>query len=170
MKENKKEPLSEKQIREVMRNWATGVTVVTSNHSNQNHGMTVSSFSSISLEPPLVMIALERSTRTRQLVIDSKAFGITILSENQQEISNQFAGWVTDEGDRFEGLETFTLDSKSPMIKGGLGYMDCKVESVYEVGTHTLIIGEVTSIKINEGNGTSDPLLYFNQKYHQLKK
>ena len=91
MKENKKEPLSEKQIREVMRNWATGVTVVTSNHSNQNHGMTVSSFSSISLEPPLVMIALERSTRTRQLVIDSKAFGITILSEKQQEISNQFA-------------------------------------------------------------------------------
>ncbi len=168
MNEHKKEILNEKQIREVMRSWATGVTVVTAGHDGQTHGMTVSSFTSISLEPPLVLVALERSTRTRQFVNDSLAFGISILSEEQEEISNQFAGWITEEGNRFKGLETFTLDSNSPMIEGGLGFIDCKVESVYEVGTHTIFIGEATSIKINDDNKA--PLIYFNQKYGQLKK
>lgn len=162
--------INEKQLRDVMRYWGTGVTVVTSNHEGQNHGMTVSSFTSLSLEPPLVMVALERSTRTRQLVNDSAAFGVTILSEDQQELSNQFAGWLSDEGDRFKGIDIFTIDSKSPMILGGLGFLDCKVVSAYEVGTHTLFIGEVTTLKVKEEIEESNPLIYYNRKYHSLKE
>ena len=162
--------LTEEQLRDVMRYWGTGVTVVASNHGGQNHGMTVSSFTSLSLEPPLVMIALDCSSRTRQMVNDSAAFGVTILSEDQQEISNQFAGWLSDERNRFEGLETFSIDSKSPMIVGGLGFLDCKVVETYEVGTHTMFIGEVTALKVKENVGESNPLIYFNRKYRSLKE
>ena len=80
------------QVRHAMRAWASGVTIVTAAHKNEQHGMTVSSFASVSLDPPLLMVALQKTTRTSGLVSRAQAFGVTILSAGQREISERFAG------------------------------------------------------------------------------
>jgi flavin reductase (DIM6/NTAB) family NADH-FMN oxidoreductase RutF len=127
--------------------------------------MTVSSFTSLSLTPPQVLVSLAQNTRTHDLVTRSRLFGISILSAEQQEISNRFAGRVEDEPDRFIGLETFTLATGAPLITGGLAHLDCHVVTTLGSGTHTICIGEVLAAQ-NAGDG--EPLMYFNRGYRKL--
>jgi flavin reductase (DIM6/NTAB) family NADH-FMN oxidoreductase RutF len=117
--------ISHNQLREVMRRWTSGVTVVSVNHRGKEHGMTVSSFTSVSLDPPLVTISLMKDSRTLELITRSNSFAITILSRGQTEISTVFAGQIGEDGDRFAGLETKRLASGSSVIKVGLAYLDC---------------------------------------------
>jgi flavin reductase (DIM6/NTAB) family NADH-FMN oxidoreductase RutF len=151
----------------VMRQWASGVSVVTTRYNNINHGMTVSSFSSVSIEPQLVTISLMKNSRTHDLLIDAKIFGITILSESQREISKIFAGIIPESENRFEGIDTWTLETGSPLLKDGLAFLDCRLKEVFDFGTNSLFIGEVVTAKA--GNG-GRPLLYFDQQYHLLQE
>jgi flavin reductase (DIM6/NTAB) family NADH-FMN oxidoreductase RutF len=153
-------------LRLVMRNWATGVTVVTTELDGGRHGMTVSSFTSVSLAPPLVLVSLERVTQTHRLLEQSGFFAVTVLSEDQQAVSDRFAGRQPDGEERFAGLETFTLVSGAPLIRGGLAYFDCRVVSTFSAGTHTVFIGEV--LVVQGGEHTAAPLLYHDRDYHQL--
>jgi len=89
------------------------------------------------------------------------------LSNAQVKISEIFAGEVADAENRFEGIETFKLITGSPMVKGGLGFFDCKVSEVYDFASNSLIIGEVITAEIGE---ESRPLQYFDQRYHQLQE
>ncbi len=153
-----------------MRRWATGVTIVTANHNGLQHGMTVSSFTSVSLDPPLILVCLERTTRTRQLVLDSAHFGVNVLTAGQEELSNRFAGRISDLEDRFVGLETFTLESGAPFFAGALAWIDCRVSAVVEMSSHTIIIGQVFGVQSPENNqGSLQPLLYFNRQYRMLE-
>jgi len=154
-------------LRQAMRHWATGVTVVTAAHGSRQHGMTVSSFTSVSLRPPLVLIALERGTRTRSLVTAAGAFGVTVLSQGQQTISNRFAGRDEDTTDRFAGVEVFKLVTGAPLLRGGEAWLDCRVVQQVEAGTHTLFIGEVVAAQAGE---RFDPLLYYNRAYRRLSE
>src|SRR3990172_7791045 len=79
-------------LRDALRFWTTGVTMVAASHNGVSHGMTVNSFTSLSLDPPLVSVSLEKVTRTHQLVLDANAFTVTILSQGQQALSDRFAG------------------------------------------------------------------------------
>jgi flavin reductase (DIM6/NTAB) family NADH-FMN oxidoreductase RutF len=155
-------------LREAMRRWATGVTIVSAQHNGQRHGMTVSSFTSVSLSPPLVLVSLEQSTRTHQLLLASGSFGVTILDTSQQEISDQFAGRQTEDVDRFAGLDTHTLVSGAPILDQYLTSLDCRVVSKISMGTHTIFIGEVIALEVN--NDQPDPLIYFNRDYRQLQE
>ena len=130
------------------------------------HGMTVSSFTSVSLDPPLVLVSLERATHTHRLLERSGCFSVTVLGEGQQDISDRFAGRQPDGYDRFTGLDTFTLVSGAPFISGGLAYFDCQVVSTYPAGTHTVFIGEVLAVQ--GGDQPAAPLLYHDRDYHQL--
>jgi flavin reductase (DIM6/NTAB) family NADH-FMN oxidoreductase RutF len=169
MTENEKviptDPIDPEQLRQAMRLWATGVTVVTSKHEGTVHGMTVSSFTSVSLTPPQVLIALAQATRTHELVKTSRTFGVTVLGADQQEISNRFAGRQPDDEERLSGLDTFSLVSEAPLIKGGIAHFDCHVIATFTSGTHTIFIGEVVAAR-SELQG--EPLLYFNRKYQKL--
>lgn len=156
------------QLRQVMRFWATGVTVVSAAHEGERHGMTVNSFTALSLTPPLVMVSLENNTRTRALVQRAGAYGVTLLHTSQQALSDRFAGRETEEGDRFEGIEFFTLESGSPLIKGGLAYLDCRVIDTYQAGTHTLFMARLLAAKTGQRDQKADPLLYFNRRYRNL--
>jgi flavin reductase (DIM6/NTAB) family NADH-FMN oxidoreductase RutF len=129
------------------------------------HGMTVSSFTSISLEPPYVLVSLARQARTHGLVLHSGAFSVTILAADQQEISDRFAGRTPDDEDRFAGLPTYTLSTGAPLLAGGLAGLDCRVVASQEVGTTTIFIGEV--IALSEP-ASGDPLLYYNRTYQEL--
>jgi flavin reductase (DIM6/NTAB) family NADH-FMN oxidoreductase RutF len=164
--ENKTLTVDSENMRNVMRNWATGVVVVSSCYEGEQHGMTVSSFTSISLEPPLVLASLREDTRTHALVRRSGVFGVTILDQTQQEVSDRFAGRTTEDEDRYIGLETFTMQTGSPLLVQALGWLDCRVQFAYKAGDHTLFIGRV--IALREGNG-EPPLIYFNRSYWRAR-
>ncbi len=154
------------QLRVVMRQWTTGVCIVSTQYQGNQHGMTVSSFTSVSLEPQVVTISLTKSARTHDMILKADFFGITILSDDQQSISELFAGQATDSEYRFKGLETLTLTTGAPVIKGGLAFLDCEVIAVHDFGTNTLIIGEVIETKIGE---SGKPLVYYDQWYKKLQ-
>jgi flavin reductase (DIM6/NTAB) family NADH-FMN oxidoreductase RutF len=157
--------LDPEQLRQSMRAWISGVTIVTASHAGEQHGMTVSSFTSVALEPPLIIISLQTASRTQNLVSQAKAFAVTILAEDQQELSERFAGRVPDAEDRLAGLETETLATGAPFIKGGLAYLDCRVMQSISIGTNTLFLAEVVAAR---GNGAGQPLVYHDRKYHKL--
>lgn len=148
-----------------MRRWTTGVTVVSSFWGEDRHGLTVSSFTSISLEPPLVSVSIARNTRTYGLIENSGVFGVTILAQAQQEISDRFAGRVADSDDRFRGLETFSLVTGVSFIVGGLAWLDCRVISKLETGNNSVFLGSVAAAQSVDG---SAPLLYYDQDYRNL--
>jgi flavin reductase (DIM6/NTAB) family NADH-FMN oxidoreductase RutF len=160
-------PVESDLLRQVMRFWATGVTVVTAAHEGIRHGMTVSSFTSVSLDPPQVLVSLSRESRTHDLVDHSRNFGITILDSNQQDISDLFAGRVPDDMDRLEGQETITLVTGTPLLKHGLAHLDCRVLTTVGSGTHTIFIAEVL---FAQSMDDGEPLLYFNREYQRMKK
>ena len=157
--------LTPETLRKAMRNWASGIVIVTAQHEDAQHGMTVSSFTSLSLTPPLLAVSLYKTSRTHGLIEASGRFAATILSAEQEDISNIFAGRVADTENRFAGLETETLPSGIPVVSGGLAYFDCRVTQKISAGTNTLFIAEVEEVVTNN---VGDPLLYFNQGYHSL--
>jgi len=159
--------INKDELRQVMRSWTSGVTVVTAKHGGKQHGMTVSSFTSIELEPPRVLVSLERSCLTHELASLNGFFGITILSADQKGISDRFAGRMPElDNDRFEGLEIETLKSGTPFISGGLAFLDCAIVHSYDSGSNTLLIGDVIAAS---SSSEGDPLLYFDRDYRFLK-
>ena len=153
-------------LRNAMRFWTTGITVVTASYDKMRHGMTVSSFTSVSLDPPQVLISLQQNTRTHDLIMRSRAFGVNVLTDTQQDLSDKFAGRIPDDENRLAQVETFTMRSSIPFIKHCLANFECRVVTTIGSGTHTIFIGEVIDLKVTEKPGT--PLLYFNRKYHKL--
>ncbi|MFT3890128.1 MAG: flavin reductase family protein [Anaerolineales bacterium] len=155
------------ELRRAMRAWTTGVTVVTAKYQDQQYGMTVNSFTSISLEPPLVSLALRQWTHTHDLVEKSGEFAVTILAAHQQELSDRFAGKHPEIKDRFEGAATETLLLDAPLLKGGIAYFNCRVINSMAVGENTLFVAEVIAVR---GEGEGDPLVYHNRVYHRISK
>ena len=159
--------LDSEQLRAAMRGWSAGVTVVAATFEGQTHGMTVNSFTSISLDPPIITVSLQGSTRTHEVVSKSRAFGLTILSREQASISDLFAGRTLEVIDRFAGLQTKTLVTGSPLIVGGLAWLDCRVIQTFDAGMNTLFIAKVAAAQAGK-NG--DPLIYHNRKYWSLSE
>jgi len=157
--------ITPQELRKAMRNWATGIAIVTAAHEGNYHGMTVSSFTSLSLDPALLSVSLYNASRTNALVTAAGKFGVTILAAGQEEVSNSFAGRIPDNEDRFADFEVEYLRGEIPFIKGGLSFFECRVYQTIPMGTNTLFIGEIVEAKsIEDGN----PLLYFNQKYGKI--
>lgn len=159
--------LDSEKLRRAMRAWTTGVAIVTSIYEDQQYGMTINSFTSVSLEPPLICVTLKRLTHTHDLVVKSGMFSVTILTSVQKELSDRFAGKMPDITDRFEGLQTETVSLDSPVFKDGMAYFDCNVVSSMPVGENTLFIAEVVDAR---GEGEGEPLVYHNREYWKLTK
>lgn len=152
-------------LRQVMRRWVTGVSIVTSRHQDVIHGMTVNSFTSISLDPPVVSVTLANDTRTHHLVQQSGVLAITILGQGQAQLSERFAGRLSEEADRFAGVSTFALLTGAPLIAGGIGFLDGQVLTAHPLPKSTIYL-----VKVLSASATSDldPLIYFNRAYHRL--
>lgn len=158
-------------LRRAMRQWVTGVSIVTSRLGELTHGMTVNSFVSISLDPPLVTVSMNNDTRTHQLVVESGVFGVTMLSLAQVALAERFAGRQDSGVDRMVGLDTFSLLTGAPLIRGGLAFVDCRV--VYQRPSlhSTLFIGEVVaahSVAPAPGEVDLEPLVYHNRVFTRL--
>lgn len=155
------------EMRESMRLWTTGVAIFASQFEGNLHGMTVSSFTSISLEPPQVLASIQKDTRTYELMEKSGAFGVTILSQDQLELSERFAGRLGEDHQRFQDLDIEILVTGSPFIKGGLAYFDCRIVNRVDLPTHTVFFGEVIATR----NGVAgSPLTYFDRTYRKLQE
>jgi flavin reductase (DIM6/NTAB) family NADH-FMN oxidoreductase RutF len=158
--------LDPEKLRAAMRAWSAGVSVVTSVHDNQQSGATVNSFTSISLEPPLLTITLQKTSRTHDFISRSRIFGLTMLSAEQAHLADLFAGKTSVE-DRFAGLQTETLVTGAPLIAGGLAWLDCRVVETFDAVRSTLFIAEVLAAQTMNDRM---PLVYHNREYWSLSK
>lgn len=159
--------LESEEMRSVMRAWSAGVAVVSAVHDGIVHGMTVNSFTSISLYPAFVSVSLQKSTRTHDLAFKSHTFAVTMLSESQTDLSDIFAGRKPEIEDRFAAVKTETLVTGAPLIVGGLAWLDCRVVQTFDAGINTLFIAEVVSARSFGGDA---PLVYHDRGYWKLAK
>lgn len=157
--------LDSETLRRAMRAWSTGVAIVTAKYEDEQYGMTVNSFNSVSLEPPVISIALKQLTHTHALVVKSGVFAVTILRAEQQELADRFAGKIPGVTDRFEGVQIDRLSIDAPIIKNGLAFFNCRVMSSTPIGENTLFIAEVTDAR---GEAEGDPLVYHNRLFWKL--
>lgn len=141
-----------------MSHFASGVTVVTTERYGVLYGMTVSSFASLSLDPPLVLVCIEKNVKTHDVLAEAGRFGVSILELGQAAISNRFASRA---GVKFEGIAIERRELNVPLIAGALCTIECTVQQQLPGGDHTIFVGEVVSAASTEG----EPLLYFRSRY-----
>lgn len=158
-------PVDKESFIKAMRSWATGVTVVTARDGERVHGMTASSFTSVSAEPPLVLICANRDTRTAELISAARSFAVNILAVDQQGLSNRFA-WG-DAAKRFDDLDCRDGELGAPLLAGTLGAFECRLRSAHHEGTHTIYVGEVVA---THAGADKEPLLYYSGDYREIGK
>ncbi|MGZ8189693.1 MAG: flavin reductase family protein [Methylococcaceae bacterium] len=144
--------------------WASGVTVVTTHSIKFGlQGMTVTAFSSVSVDPPQILVCLNGSADTGTGIDESQSFAVNILNADQQDVSNQFAGGSSQQ-QRFENTAWQAGITGAPLLNDSLMSLDCKVVEKVRAGTHWIIIGEVQDCVCRPG----EPLLYYRGAYRQL--
>ena len=158
--------LNSSEFRKAMGAFATGVTIVTVDLDGEVHGMTANAFASVSLDPMLVLVCVDHTTRTHAHLHAKKRFGINVLCEDQRAISEYYARPERDHehaeeeaGARFDRTQHGT-----PMLQGSLAYLECRLHSAQDAGDHTIFIAEVEDVVVREG----DPLLFFRGKYRKV--
>lgn len=146
--------------------WASGVTVVTTRLEDVVYGITVSSFSSLSMEPRLILVSLQDSNHLPHMIRKSKRFGVSILATGQEEVSGYFSTSGRDPSADFgEGIQTEIGETGSPLITGALAQIDCELEEAYPGGDHTIAVGRVVAANFDP---RKLPLMYFRRAYRTL--
>ena len=153
--------MDEAAFKNAMSHFASGVTIVTTEHEGKSFGMTVASFASLSLHPPLVLVCIEKSVKTHDAIAGSGKFGVSILSSTQQEVSSRFASRAED---KFSGVAVRRGKLGLPLIAGALTTVECSVENSLPGGDHTIFIGKVVDAQTSEGA----PLVYFRSGYREI--
>jgi len=143
--------------------WASGVTLVTTRTGDGPAGLTASAFSSVSAEPPLVLVCINRASGSCARIREAGAFAVNILEKSQVEASNKFAS-SKNKDTRFDGLQWLDSPSGMPCLVGALASLDCRVVANYDQGSHCIYIGEVRHITLGEGQ----PLLYYKGAYREI--
>ncbi len=146
------------EFRAAMGTFATGVAVVLANHDDRLHGMTVNSLTSVSLDPPLLLVCPRRGSATGLAMKASGAFVVNILDVHQRDIATRFVG---DFSNRFDGLDLGRSTRGFPVLAAALSHFDCMVRNVYEGGDHDIIVGEVVSCTQRAGG----PLLFYRGRF-----
>jgi flavin reductase len=153
-------------FRGVMGRFATGVTVMTALADGVPHGMTANAVSSVSLEPRLVLVCVERTTVMAERVERAGAFALNVLGAGQDGISNRFADGDRPDGDpQFAGLEVASAVTGSPILAEAMAWLDCRVWASYDGGDHVIVVGEV--VDLAEVSDAS-PLLFYRGGYRRL--
>lgn len=148
------------QFRDVMGRFASGITVITTANGGRLDGFTANSFSSVSLDPPLVLVCLACDAVCHDVFIAGDCFAVNILAADQIDLSVRFS---TDVGDRFEGQAYETWETGAPILGGVLAAIDCRLHAVHDGGDHSILVGRVE--KLGPVNGAAEPLLYYRGSY-----
>jgi flavin reductase (DIM6/NTAB) family NADH-FMN oxidoreductase RutF len=150
-----------KKQRKIMGHFATGVTVVTTGGEAGEHGLTANAVASLSLDPPLVLVAVDKRAATLEYLLRNRCFAINILRLDQEEVSRRFA---TPGPKDFSDLRITTAQTDAPILAECLAYVDCRVVDVHPGGDHDIFIGEIVAGEHQGG----EPLLYYSGGYRRL--
>lgn len=151
--------VSEGEFRDALSRFASGVSVVTTRDaSGRSHGITVSAFCSVSLNPPLVLICIEKATASHYAFHESSAFIVNVLDATQQDISEQFAAPAAD---KFADREFDSGIEEIPRLIAALASIECRIVNAHDGGDHTIFVGSVESVSTRVGK----PLIYFSHEY-----
>jgi flavin reductase (DIM6/NTAB) family NADH-FMN oxidoreductase RutF len=151
--------MDDRQFRTAMGKFATGVTVIATDVDGDVHGMTANAFMSVSLDPKLVVISIGEKARILEKIKQSQTFSVNILAADQQELSMIFAGQLKEHRE----VEFDRLDGK-PVLNGAVAQIACEVSAEHVEGDHTLFIGKVTDIHLED----AEPLVFYSGKYRAL--
>ena len=155
-------PISPEEFRSTLARFASGVTVVTSrDDAGRFHGITVSAFCSVSLDPPLILVCIEKPTGSHEALMKTGLFAVNFLSDGQSELSEHFASQAAD---KLSGIEHRIGANGTPVLSGCIANLECRVMQKIEAGDHTVFIGQVESALQSGG----EPLIYFRGAYHRL--
>jgi flavin reductase (DIM6/NTAB) family NADH-FMN oxidoreductase RutF len=155
-------PVTSHEFRRACGRFATGVTIASVlDAQGVPHGLTVSSFTSVSLDPPLILICLGHDVTIIDVFRTARFFGISVLAENQRELSERFS---RKHHDRFNGLEWLRGETGVPLLPGALALIECAVEQRLRAGDHDIFVGEMVSARVTDG----DPLIHFASRYRGL--
>jgi flavin reductase len=159
--------VSAEDFRRAMGRFTTGVTVVTTVVDDRLHGMTANAFASVSLDPLLVLVCVDRESGLHDLLPRSKVFAVTVLGSQQEDLSVWFADRDRPSGTaQFEGVHWSPAPvSGCPVLRGGLAFLDCRVTEIHAGGDHSIFLGEVLDVGELEA---TEPLLYYDGGYHRL--
>jgi flavin reductase ActVB len=155
------ESVSEREFRDTLARWASGVTVVTARHDGEPVGMTAASFSSLSLDPPLVLVCVARSASSHRGLVAAPGFAIHILGAHQDEMSAMFA---KPGPEKFAEYPDERGPFDVPLLPAGVARLVCAAHETLEGGDHTILIGRVVQTEL----AGTDPLLYCNRGYGRL--
>lgn len=154
--------VDDQEYRDALRHFASGVTVIsTLDSAGRVHGMTATAFSSLSLRPPLVLVAVDRRARCHRQVITTRQFGVSILHSRQEDLSRHFGGRPLD-----GHQPTFSRLDGAPVLEDAMVTLACTLDSTLEGGDHTIFVGLVTATTII----VKDPLVHFAGAYYALSK
>lgn len=151
------------QLREVMGRFATGVTVVTTRVGDETGAMTANAVLSLSLDPPLIIVSVEKDSQMHRLLMRSDCFAVNILQQDQENLSQRFA---KPGPKHLADLEIRTATSGAPILVAALAFADCSIRQVVAGGDHDMFIGEMTAGEIHEG----EPLLFYGGGYGSLDR
>lgn len=153
-------------FRRAMGCFATGVTVITVANDGQVEGMTANAFTSVSLDPLLVLVCVDHKARTHAHLHARKRFGINVLAEHQRKISEHYALVDRDpaHAESVAGARFDYTPQGTPILHGALAYLECRLQATQEAGDHTIFIAEVEDLVVREGK----PLLYFHAGYYAI--
>jgi flavin reductase (DIM6/NTAB) family NADH-FMN oxidoreductase RutF len=160
--------MTEKSIafRQVLGMFATGVAIVTTKSDDEYFGLTINSFTSVSLEPMYIQINIARNTTSHDYICRSEHFAVNILAEDQEMLSTIFSG--APPAERFNHVRTWEGQTGSPLIEGSLAYIEVRVVQKYDGGDHTIFLGEVLDMQVLRGDAS--PLLYYRGKYAKMEQ
>ncbi len=153
------------QYRKIIGSFATGVTVVTTNVDGNYHGFTANAVTSVSLDPILLLVCVDKNARALEELRQATAFGVSILGESQEGISNTFATRGDPEGGTLRGLEFSQGETGAPLVGGAIAQLECEMGEHFEGGDHIIVMGKVVGGEILSDEG---PLLYFQGKYRRI--
>lgn len=157
-------PISKDEFKNMLSYYPSGVAIITVKSGDEKHGITVSAFSSVSAEPPLIAVFVDHRGRSQPIFQRSDAmFAVNILTEDQVELANRFA---FSQEDRFAMGQWAEDDTGAPVLEDGLAWMDCTVYSRVSVPNNTIYIGEIQQARIVQPD--KKPLLYWNRDYRHL--
>jgi flavin reductase (DIM6/NTAB) family NADH-FMN oxidoreductase RutF len=158
--------VTQAEFRKALGSFATGITVITLDSDREVHGMTANAFSSVSLDPMLVLVCVDQKASTHAHLHAKKRFGVNVLAENQRAISEYYArpGRTHERAEQEAGATFERTEHGTPVLRGALAYLECRLHSAEDAGDHTIFIAEVEDVVVRDGK----PLLYFGSKYRAI--
>jgi len=157
-------PIDPNLFREAMSRFASGVTVVTAGRGGERFGLTASSFVSVSMEPPLVLVCVSKTLLAHDVIAESGAFAANILGVHQLDVGRRFAGLTPETGDRFSGLACAARVTGAPLLTDSLACLDCRLHAAHPGGDHTIFVGAVVDVLLSRDE---PPLLYHNRLWRR---